>query len=172
MLGGGEPFLQADFLLACLRACRQRGLHTAVDTSGYVEPELIREACAVTDLFLYDLKTLDDARHRRHVGVPVGPILENLQVLKEAAATVWIRLPLIPGVNDDEASIEAIGRFLVSLDLTQRVHLLPFHKAGMHKNQRLNAAAESDDLESMSPEAVTQIAEQLAAFGLDVHKGG
>ncbi len=169
---GGEPLLQPAFLVACLEACRNRGLHTAVDTSGYASKETILETAALADLFLYDLKLVDDGRHRDETGVSVEPILENLTALDEAGAQIWVRIPLIPGFNDNPESLEAIGRVVAGLEHTRRVHLIPYHDAGAGKHGRLGGEAPSTLPERPAKDTVAGAARLLARFGLDVHVGG
>jgi pyruvate formate lyase activating enzyme len=168
---GGEPFEQHEFLLACLRACRERGLHTAVDTSGHAPRDVILEAATLTDLFLYDLKLLDEARHQELVGVPLAPVLDNLRALDEAGAQIWIRFPLIPGVTDSMDNVNALGRRVASLR-TRRVHLLPFHRMAADKYARIEREWEHAGLEDVSEDRVKEAAEALGAMGLDVRVGG
>jgi pyruvate formate lyase activating enzyme len=165
-LSGGEPFAQADFLLACLRASRDAGFHTAVDTSGHAPREVLLEATRWTDLFLYDLKLFDDERHRRETGVPAGPILDNLRALDEAGASVWVRIPLLPGVNDDTGNLDGLARFVKSLGTVRRVHLLPFHRSGTHKTHRPSGLAPP------TRKALEVARERLARHALDVRVGG
>ncbi len=138
---GGEPLAQGDFLLAAARACRQKGLHVAVDTSGYADGALVEALPAVSDLILYDLKHLDDARHRALTGVSNRPILENLRTLVAAGAELLISLPLIPGLNDDDENLAETARFLRELAGAGRptppVRILPYHGAAAAKYRRL-----------------------------------
>lgn len=169
---GGEPLMQPEFLLACLAACRERGLHTAVDTSGYAPRDLMMEVATRTDLFLYDLKLLDDARHREYTGVPLAPILANLRDLVRAGAPIWLRVPLIPKVNDDLANLKAIGAFVAALDGIERVHVLPYHRVGSDKYRRLGQPYALGELQPPTPDNVEKAAECLSSFGLKVYKGG
>lgn len=168
---GGEPFEQHEFLLACLRACRERGLHTAIDTSGHAPRDVILEAATLTDLFLYDLKLLGEAEHQELVGVPLAPVLGNLRALDEAGAGIWIRFPLIPGVTDGMDNIEALGRGVASLR-TRRVHLLPFHWTAADKYARIEREWRHAGLKDASEDRVKEAAEALGAMGLDVRIGG
>ena len=169
---GGEPLLQGEFLLACLDACAERGLHSAVDTCGYADVELLLTAARRADLFLYDLKTMDPERHREHTGVELAPILANLRALDATGRAVWIRTPLIPGFNDARADLEAIGAFVASLPNARRLHLLPYHANGAGKAERLRRP--ENDFASETPDAVAlaEAAGWLAPFGLNVHIGG
>ena len=145
---GGEPLLQWRFLLAMLEAARAKGYHAAVDTSGYATERTILRVAAATDLFLYDLKVMDPARHAAFTGVPLAPILRNLRALDAAGAEVWLRLPLVPGHNDDDANLEAVGRFVGGLRRTRRIHVLPYHRIASAKYERLGLANPMNEIAS------------------------
>lgn len=104
---GGEPLLQPEFLLALLAECKKRGIHTAVDTTGFAAPEILLQASQITDLFLYDLKIMDDGLHRQYTGVSNGVILDNLRELAARHGNIIIRVPVIPGINDGDENITA-----------------------------------------------------------------
>lgn len=130
---GGECMLQIDFLETILRACRENGIHTAVDTAGCVRYEYFERILPVTDLFLYDVKCIDDALHQRYVGVSNELILSNLKRLLHAGANVWVRIPVIGGVNDNEDEMKRIRDFLDGCPTPLRIELLPYHAMGEHK---------------------------------------
>ena len=169
---GGEPLLQARFLLACLDAARRRGLHTAVDTSGFASRRTVLAVAALTDLFLYDLKVLDPARHLQFTGVPVTPILRNVQALDRAGARIWLRVPLVPGYTDDHENLASLGAFAAGLRHTRRLHLLPYHRLGADKYGRLGRPDRLGDVQPPSPAALEAAATYLRSFGLDVRVGG
>jgi len=169
---GGEPLMQAPFLLACLAEARRRDLHTAVDTSGFASRETMLDVAALTDLFLYDLKVLDPRRHRQLTGVPLAPILRNLETLDDAGARIWLRVPVVPGYTDDRANLEALGTFAAHLRHTRRLHLLPFHRLGGDKYSRLGRHDGLEHVQPPSAAAVDAQADFLRSFGLDVHIGG
>lgn len=135
---GGEPLLQPEFLVALLRTCRAEGLHTAVDTCGFAPWDRLASVATLADLMLYDVKTVDDVAHREHTGVTNRPILENLRRLAEVHPAIWIRVPVIPGVNDSPGAIDAIGAFVRPLGV-QRIDLLPYHPLGQHKRRMRDA---------------------------------
>jgi pyruvate formate lyase activating enzyme len=169
---GGEPLAQPEFLLACLAGCRECAIHTAVDTSGYAAAELIREVAGVTDLFLYDLKILDPDEHLRRAGVPLAPITENLRLLDELGAAIWIRIPILPGINDGEAAVDAFGRFVAGLPRSRKIHLLPYHRMGIDKAGRSGTGSPAETLEPPTRERLEAIKQQLTAHGLQVKIGG
>ncbi|MBM4161391.1 MAG: glycyl-radical enzyme activating protein [Ignavibacteria bacterium] len=134
---GGEPFLQHEFLLSLVKACKERGIHTVVDTAGYTSPDVLQRISQFVDLFLYDLKTMDNTQHQEFTGVSNRIILENLQHLAEWGHKVIVRIPVIPGVNEDSESVRRIGSFVGALGNVEEIHLLPYHQTGIEKYRRL-----------------------------------
>jgi pyruvate formate lyase activating enzyme len=169
---GGEPLMQASFLVACLTEARRRGLHVAVDTSGFASAAVMRRVAGLTDLFLYDLKAMDPERHLALTGVPLAPILRNLRALDRAGADIWIRVPLVPGHNDDRENLAALGAFVASLRATRRLHLLPFHRLGAHKAASVSLGSLVGDTASPTAASLAEAAALLETYGLDVHLGG
>ncbi len=174
---GGEPLSQPAFLIALLGGCREKGIHTAVDTSGYAEPEILEEVNEKADLFLFDIKTINEERHRDFTGVSNRLILENLKGLSERGAEIRLRVPLFPGFNDGEEDLAALGAFASSLPNAHPMDLLPFHKVGMYKYARLNRADRLPGLEPPGEEKMIHAARILRGFGLvvtvkgDAHAG-
>lgn len=169
---GGEPLLQWRFLVSCLAALRARGLHTTVDTSGYSSLSVITRVAAYASLFLYDLKVLDPDRHLRFTGVPLEPILRNIRALDEAGTPIWVRIPLVPGYNDDRDNLAATGSFVASLRCTRRVDLIPFHALGVMKHSQFGRQDPMAGAETPASAAIEAASETLRRFGLDVHVGG
>jgi pyruvate formate lyase activating enzyme len=157
--------------LACLTEARARGLHTVVDTSGFAPGDVLGRVAPLTDLFLYDLKSMDPERHEQATGAPLAPILANLRELDATGAEIWLRTPFIPGFNDDEASVRALGDFVSGLR-TRRLHLLPFHALGREKHGRLGMADPAPGLRPPDGASIEVAASLLVEYGLDVHQGG
>jgi pyruvate formate lyase activating enzyme len=134
---GGEPLAQPAFLLACLEACRRAGLRTAVDTCGFAGRDVVEDVASRTDLILWDLKTLDPERHLALTGAPLVPILENLAAVARLGTPIWLRIPVIPGVNDDDDAIAGAARLAAGTASVRRVSLLPYHRTGAAKRSRL-----------------------------------
>lgn len=124
-LSGGECLIWADFCAELLKACKKEGIHTAVDTCGYVPLESIQKVEPYTDVFLYDVKAMDEDTHIRGTGQSNRLILENLRYLSYRGAKLEIRIPYVPGYNSDQ--MEKIGAFLRSLSGIVRVRILPYH---------------------------------------------
>lgn len=133
---GGECMLQIDFLEKILKKCKESGIHTAVDTAGNVLWENFERILPFTDLFLYDIKTLNNELHKKYTGVSNNLILQNLKMLFEKSANVWIRIPVICKVNDNACEMEKIKTFLKNYN-PQKTELLPYHKMGEHKYDAL-----------------------------------
>ncbi len=169
---GGEPLSQRPFLLALLRACRERGLHTALDTSGYASWEALDEVRPFVGLFLYDLKLMDDARHRRCTGVSNALILSNLRRLAEHGHPLRVRIPIIPGLNDDEENLRLSGSFLAGLPAPPRLDILAYHSSAEAKYQNLGLPYTLAGLKSPAGERMQEIAALLRGFGLEVSIGG
>lgn len=138
---GGECMLQIDFLLELLRRCRAQGIHTAVDTAGHVPFSSFEQIMPYTDLFLYDVKCMDSARHKTYTGADNARILENLAHLLERGARIWIRVPVIPGVNDSAQDMRALRAFLRIHGRPEKIELLPYHALGEHKYAALGLNA-------------------------------
>ena len=134
---GGEPLLQHEFLSALLETCRREGIHTTVDTTGFTSATILKSIAENTDLFYYDLKLFNDAKHRELTGVSNLIVLQNLKLLTAWNKKVIVRIPLVPSLNDDEENIRALGAFVASLQTIQEIHLLPYHRSGIDKYQRI-----------------------------------
>jgi pyruvate formate lyase activating enzyme len=169
---GGEPLMQPEFLLAVLNQCRKRGIHTAVDTSCYAEPGIVEMVGNKTDLFLCDLKHMDNEMHERFTGVGNNLILDNIRRLSEAGKEIVIRMPVIPGFNDDRANIEATGKFTASLQGVSRIDILPFNRGGQEKSARLMVDVEPLQIETPSEGKMKSIAKELSKYGFEVKIGG
>ncbi len=132
---GGECMLQTEFLAEILKRCKEAGIHTAVDTAGHVAWEKFEQVLPYTDLFLYDVKSMDSEVHEKHTGVGNKLILENLSKLFASGAKVWIRMPIMAGVNDSEEEIRALRELVHGK--AEKIELLPYHAMGEHKYQGL-----------------------------------
>ncbi len=165
---GGEPLAQPTFLLALLRACKERGIRTALDTSGHAAPGVFRRIARYVDLFLYDLKLMSEERHREFSGVRVGPIHDNLRWLARQNASVVVRFPLLPGINDDAENVRATGEFLASLAILFPVDVLPYHRMGVDKYARLDRGYRMPELQPPSREGMGEVVRQLRGYGLHV----
>jgi len=165
---GGEPLMQRKFLAEVLRACRAHDIHTVVDTSGFASWETFENIRSDVNLFLYDLKSMDDEKHRRYTGVSNALILSNLRRLDEAGACCVVRIPLIPGVNDDEENLVESGKFLASLRNIQSVDLMGYHDIAQGKYEALGMEYRLQETKAPSAEKMQAAAKILEGFGLKV----
>jgi pyruvate formate lyase activating enzyme len=136
-VSGGEPMLHAEFLGKFFQSCRNRGIHTAVETCGHCEWEDFQRMLPVTDLFLYDVKHIDSEKHKQQTGVGNSRIMENLTLLSRTGNSVIVRVPVIPGFNGSEKELERIIEFVRSLRTIAEIHLLPYHSLGIGKYRKL-----------------------------------
>jgi pyruvate formate lyase activating enzyme len=168
---GGEPLMQWRFLLDVLRACGKRGIHRTVDTTGVGPSSALLRIAAETDLFLYDIKTMNPQLHMEMTGVRLLPILDNLQRLLASGARVKVRVPMIPGVSDG-INIERTAEFLRDLPGIEGVHLLPYHAAAREKHRRFGIPWLMPDDLATPPGQVQTMAERMRSYGLAVTVGG
>jgi pyruvate formate lyase activating enzyme len=163
---GGEPLYQFEFLRESLQACRDRQLHTVVDTCGFAREADSLAVAPLTGLFLYDLKMMDDAKHRQYTGVSNVRILSNLQALGAVHERIWIRVPVIPGINDSERELKELARFAAGLRGVRQVNLLSYHRTGLPKARRLGRSSPLAGVEPPSAESMSRAADIFSSFGL------
>lgn len=161
-ISGGEPLMQADFTQALLKSAKERGIHTAIETSGYAKWDVIESLADYVDLFLWDVKETDSKRHKQYTGVDNALILSNLHRLNDLGATVVLRCPIIPGYNDRKEHLEAIGKMAEELSCVERVDIEPYHPLGKSKAEALGRDYPLDDLTFPSDEAVKSWCETVA----------
>lgn len=168
---GGEPLMQPDFLEALLKRCRELEINTAVETSGYTRPEILRRIAQFVDLFLFDIKHMDEEVHREATGVSNGLILSNLAELCARHPRVEIRFPVIPGVNDDLQDVTSLANLALSLNITG-VRLLRYHNAGSEKYRSLDRTYTLTNLEPPSDAKMAEIRSIIERAGVKVLNGG
>lgn len=171
-LSGGEPLLQRDFAANLLIACQAHGIHTAVDTSGAVPWKAFEATTPHTDLFLYDIKHMDDAAHREATGASNRRILENLRRLSGRGHDIVLRFAVIPGFNDDEDNLRRTAAFAAGLPRRHPVSLLPYHGAAEDKYKRLGQSYTLGRLRPPGDDRIADIAAILEGYGLEVSTGG
>lgn len=168
-LSGGECLSQPAFLTEVLKRCKEEGIHTAVDTTGFARWESFEKILPYTDLFLYDLKNMDSEKHRKVVGVPNEVILENARKIAKAGGKFQIRIPVIPRFNDTTEDFQAYGEFIKSLgSAVEVVQLLPYHSMGTVKWERLQRDAPVLEALPPSEEKMERLKDQLLEMGLPV----
>lgn len=171
-LSGGEPLLQYDFAYELLTACREHEIHTCVDTTGYVSEEKLIKISDKTDLFLFDVKHMDDEEHRRYTGVSNAVILKNLRLLDQIGADIWIRFPLIPGVNDDEYNVLRMLEVLTRFQKKYPVTILPYHKIGKHKYDKFGIKYNMTNINEPHDNDIENTTKLFIDAGFNVKIGG
>jgi pyruvate formate lyase activating enzyme len=168
-VSGGEPLSQPEFLLQLLKGLKERGIHTALDTTGYAQFEIIERVLPYTDLFLYDLKHMDSGQHKAVTGVRNELILENANKIAQAGGKMQIRVPVIPDFNDSEENIRGIGIFCKSLgSVVTVIQLLPYHNLGVMKYHRIDDSRVVLEAEPPSDDKIRFLKEVLESLGLPV----
>ena len=169
---GGEPLQQHDFLAEMLRLCRDEKIHTAIDTSGYAEPDVLRKIAALTDLFLYDIKLLEDKDHIRYTGVSNRQIFTNLDYLYLHKIPLIFRIPVIPVINDGEKMSSMISFLCKNYPGYREVHLLPYHSIALQKYHRFGIENRMIGIQALHEKDLSPLADDFIKAGYEVKIGG
>ena len=171
---GGEPLLQFDFLLEVLKACKAKGYHTVVDTAGYTSGDNYKAIIPYTDIFLFDLKHLDDDRHIELTGVSNKLILENYLLLLWNAKEMMVRIPVIPGINNISGHMGRLKKYIdgTKTSALKKINLLPYHKTGSSKYKRFGMDWKMEGIEPPSKEEMSLLKEMFSETGVKTKIGG
>lgn len=165
-VSGGEPLLQHDFVADLLHRVKQLGLHTALDTSGYLGARATDALLADTDLVLLDIKSWNPAGYRRMTGVDLAPTLEFAGRLSDMGKPMWIRYVLVPQLTDDPDDIDGLASFVGTLNTVDRLEVLPFHRMGTAKYARLGIPFPLEHTAPPDLELVQRVRDQFTAHGI------
>ncbi len=157
---GGEPLMQPDFLLDCLKKCKAINLHTALDTSG-VGIGNYEEILTYTDLVILDIKAVTEEEYERVTGHSMAAFQMFLQALKKMQKPVWLRQVIVPGINDDEEHILKLKEYIKEIPNVEKVELLPYHLYGVEKYKKMNIPYPLDGVPAMDEEKVAKLTELL-----------
>ena len=169
---GGEPMLQIDFLSELLMQCKLKNINTAIDTTGYTDFENLEKIYDTTDLFLYDLKLMDNDLHIEYTGVPNPTIHKNLQKLTERGNKVILRIPVIPGITTSSQNIDQMLKFISSLKTVRGIDLLPYHKSANSKYAKMKKENKLPELEPPTKEEMEELKEKFSTCSQTVKVGG
>lgn len=169
-ISGGEPFLQADFVRDLLIKCKAEGLHTTIDTSGYVDIERANPVLDYTDLVLLDIKCINPDTFKELTGVPLDPTLRFAKHLESRNIPIWIRYVLVPNLTDKEEDIEDLAKFLSTLSNVERIDVLPFHKMGEFKWEQLGYEYTLGDTEEPSIDDTNKACAIFEKYNLPIKK--
>jgi pyruvate formate lyase activating enzyme len=168
-ISGGEPLFQHRFVLKLFRVAKAMGIHTALDTNGYLGDRLTDEDLEAIDLVLLDMKKWDKDAHQRLTGMENGPVLEFARRLANRKRPIGLRFPLVPGLTDDPQDIGHIAAFAAGLGVVGRVDVLPFHQMGRYKWKNLGMHYRLEDVEPPSPELIERTCQQFRSVGLKAY---
>lgn len=168
-LSGGEPLLQDRFAVKLFTAAKEMGIHTAMETNGYLGARLTDEDLKQLDLVLLGIKTWGSERHRELTGKDIEPTLDFAQRLAQIRKPVWIRFVLTPGLTDDEENLRSIADFAAGLGNVERVEVLPFHQLGRFKWQRLGLDYTLNNTQPPAPERIERACDIFREAGLTAH---
>jgi pyruvate formate lyase activating enzyme len=165
-LSGGEPLMQDRFAVRLFAAAKAMGIHTALDTNGFLGERLSDEELENIDVVLLDIKTWDPERHRNLTGKDVAATLEFARRLSKKNKPIWLRYVLVPGLTDDPVDINYTARFASDLGNVARVDVLPFHQMGRYKWKKLGIDYPLEDTPPAPPDLVDRVCKQFRAVGL------
>lgn len=165
-LTGGEPLFQPQFAIAILELCREAGIHTAVETSGYVSSDILLHVLEYVDHVMFDLKLIDESLHLRMTGQSHDIILRNARLVMQSGISCQPRMPLIPTVNDSVEEIQAIARFLKEVHLP-KLELMPYHSLGVGKYESLGRQYPFPSLASVKIEEAARVKDAFEELGIE-----
>ncbi len=165
---GGEPMLQAGFVLEYFKLCKKAKIHTAIDTSGFIFNDKVKEVLEYTDLVLLDIKNFDRDQYKVITGVELEPTLKFLDYIASKGIKVWIRYVLVPDLSDKLDDIEALGVHLSKYDNIERIEVLPFHKMGEYKWEELGLKYELADTNEPTKDRVLEAVSRIKMHNMHV----
>ena len=169
---GGEPMLQIDFLQSLLSECKKKNIHTAIDTTGYASFSEFEKIYDMTDIFLYDLKPMDDKLHLEYSGVSNKLIHENLKKLSSLGNKIILRIPIIPTITDTEENISQTIFFISALKNISEIDLLPFHSTAKSKYERMKKENKVINLVQPTKEYMNELKNRFSQLGIPIKIGG
>jgi len=170
-ISGGEPLMQTAFVRELSRECKERGIHTAIETTLFADKESVKRALEFIDLVFVDIKHIDSTVHAKFTGVHNERILNNLEMVNELGKEFIIRIPFIPGFNDDDQVQKGIYQWASKLTNLQWIEILPYHRLGMTKYSGLARTYSYRDVDPVSKQSLAYLQEYGAEFGVEVRIG-
>ena len=155
-ISGGEPLFQPEFTAEVLRKCREDGIHTAIETSGFADEKALLTVIEHCDLVLFDIKETDRKRHKQYIGVSLTPILENLKLINKNKIPLIIRAPIIPTLNDREQHFNALKAIRESMEFCRGVQIMPYHRVGSYKYELLDKKYICNDIFEPTKEMIEE----------------
>lgn len=165
---GGEPLMQPQFVAEIFKRCQELGIHTTLDTSGYVLIDAAKPVLEYTDLVLLDIKSYKPDLYRKVTSVSIEPTLKFAKYLQEIKKPTWVRFVLVPNLTDPVENIKGLAEFIATLDNVEQVEVLPFHQMGIYKWEQLGYEYQLKDATPPSPELIAKTIHIFQSYGLKV----
>lgn len=169
-ISGGEPLMQANFILELFKKCKENNIHTAIDTSGYIFNKRVKEVLEYTDLVLLDIKHIDKNKYKDITSVEIDNTLKFLNYLEEINKKTWIRYVLIPGYTDEEKDLHRWAEYISKFATIKRVDILPFHQMGIYKWEKVNIEYKLSKISAPSKEDIKKAENIFKIYGLPLYK--
>lgn len=158
---GGEPLNQPEFLYAAMKACKEEGISTCLDTSGFGRIDSFDEILSVTDTILYDIKGLEDKKYREMTGAPIRVTQTFLDKAQEHNVDIWIRIVIVPGFHDNYEYMDELADYIAPLKNIERIELLPYHTMGVNKYKDIGKEYPLEGVPAMNKEIAMELQEYL-----------
>lgn len=165
-VSGGEPLLQAEFILELFKICKAEGIHTCIDTSGFILNNKVKEVLKYTDLVLLDIKHIDTEKYKNLTSKSLEPTLKFMDYLSEIAKPTWLRYVLVPTLTDKETDLHAWAKYTSKYNNVERVDILPFHQMGTSKWEQMGKEYPLKDLPTPSQEEIKMADAIFRSYGL------
>lgn len=169
-VSGGEPLLQASFVTELFKLCKAEGIHTALDTSGYIFDKHVKEVLDYTDLVLLDIKHIDKKMYKELTSVDLEPTLEFIKYLQKINKPTWLRYVLVPGYTDDEKDLNDWAEFVSQFDVVKRVDILPFHQMAFYKWEKTNREYKLKDTPTPTKEEIKKAEDIFRKYKLPLYE--
>ncbi len=167
-VSGGEPMMQPEFVLELFKLCKTAGIHTAIDTSGFLFNDKTKEVLSYTDLVLLDIKHINPNKYKELTARPLEPTLNFIEYLAEVNKPVWLRYVLIPHFTDNEEDLHRWAQYVSQFKNVERVDILPFHQMGIHKWEQIGQEYKLKDINSPSNQELNKAEAIFKSYGLNV----
>ncbi|NDV96985.1 pyruvate formate lyase-activating protein [Dysgonomonas sp. 521] len=167
-VSGGEPLLQAEFVLELFKICKEHGIHTALDTSGIFLNDKVKELLEYTDLVLLDIKQINPVKYKELTSAPLEPALKFMEYLASVDKPVWLRYVLVPHYTDDEKDLTEWAEYASRFKNIERVDILPFHQMATHKWEQLGIEYKLKDTEPPTTEQIESASSIFKSYGLKI----
>ena len=167
-VSGGEPLLQPEFIKELFKKCRENNIHTAIDTSGYIFTNRVKEVLKYTDLVILDIKHINPNKYKELTDVNLENTLEFAKYLNEIGKKTWVRYVLVPGYSDDEEDLNKWAKFVSQFSNVERVDILPFHQMGGYKWEEVGKEYKLKETPTPTKESLQKTEEIFSSYGLNI----